>query len=116
MTGAVRPACVAISVSEAWNGRPDGFPRGRAFTPRVETPWPKIGPASSARSCLRFNTFIVWSVAAVCSIMDPWACNEPHWTQNPENDGVHRGASSVCTTCHFQQTHRADYLQELCPL
>src|SRR5258706_16352372 len=98
MTGAVRPAGAAISVNEAWNGRPDGFPRGRAFTPRVETPWPNIGPTSSVRSCLRFNTFIVGSLEAasfVCSMMDPWASNERHRTQNVARCGVHHGVATA---------------------
>src|SRR6266853_965041 len=57
----VRPACFATSVKRARNGRPEGLPRGWAFTPREETPWPNAGLPIAVRAAPAAQVIVTMS-------------------------------------------------------
>ena len=83
MTGARKPADCATLTKRASQGRPEGLPRGCAFTPREETPCPKAReaePASRTRSQImsvfwRGPTDSRWTVC-LCGDTGgrPWLC------------------------------------------
>src|ERR1017187_1270481 len=50
MVGACNPAAAAMSVKRAWNGSPEGLPRGKGLRDRVEMPCAQAPTPDSASS------------------------------------------------------------------